>query len=138
MQAPGARTSLKFNSNYNSTESLPEILNELKFMRISAQTLMKPGFISNVDALCRRFKWILLPYAVLYPLLLSLWELCTKMKNSIHLAWKFRNSTLQMLSCQLQIHIDPHLFSIWKLHIFAEQWEKKIMKMPKLELRGFY
>lgn len=26
-------------------QALPEIMNELKFMRISAQTLMKPGFI---------------------------------------------------------------------------------------------
>lgn len=51
-------------------QSLAEIMNELKFMRLSAQTLMKPGFISNVAALCRRFKWILLPYAVLSPLLL--------------------------------------------------------------------
>lgn len=52
-------------------QTLAEIGNELKFMRISAQTLVKPGFLSNVVALCRvRFKWILLPYAVLYPLLL--------------------------------------------------------------------
>lgn len=110
-------------------QSLAEIMNELKFMRISAQTLMKPGFISNVVAPCRRrFKWILLPYAVLYPLLVLSWELCTKMKNSTDLAWKFRNSTLQMLSCWLQIHIDPHLLSIWKWHIFAEHWEKKLWK----------
>lgn len=51
-------------------QSLAEIMNELKFMRISAETLMKPGFISNVVALCRSFKWILVPYVVLYPLLL--------------------------------------------------------------------
>lgn len=106
-------------------QSLAEIVNELKFMRISAQTLVKPGFISHLVALCRRFTWILLHMLSSIHCYSSLWELCTKMKNSIDLAWKFRNSTLQMLSCGLQVHIRPSLALYFKIMYFCRTLGEK-------------
>lgn len=113
-------------------QSLPEMVNELKFMRISAQTLMKPGFISNVVALCRRFKRILQPYAVLYPLVLLSFGSCAARWKTVLIY----HANLEIPPCKCSAvdfrYIQTLTCSLFEIMYFCRTLGEKIMKMPKL------